>query len=317
MALRSANIIGITLYAITATAFLIFAGFEVSQHDDSPDYKLVTIEIVHPQVVSVIDWGVLAIAFVVAILSLVSIRRRILPWPMLGLLIAFLLFPGCFLFHVGRNLAQWTTHGEVRRGDGTTFVFCDSSFLQGQTMAIAEVAEVGRFKTSYRVLVQTNGDSPRSWASLIRPVGSSDDYGQLYLTRDEILVGVRYDNRAFLAYDLKHKSAHGHGAIESLSPFVCLDEVSEPSPTDLKSTCKHIEEHAAFCAQTTDPRHAEDLFAGKPARGCPSAESIRAGVQSANPRIAVVAEELQECYDKGIAEVRARVTARAKAQGGM
>ncbi|MHC4179113.1 MAG: hypothetical protein ACYSWU_16490 [Planctomycetota bacterium] len=151
-----------------------------------------------------------------------------------------------------------------------------------------------------------NGDSPRSWASLIRPDKCSDKYGQLYLCND-FLIGVRYDNRCFLAYDLRNKQAYGHGKIETLSPFVCLTPNDSPSNVDVTRTCEQIAEYADFCSTTEDIRHAQAFLDGDSVPGCPPLAEVRTALSADAPLLSSTAKTLLACYDEAHSKVRSRL----------
>ncbi len=174
-------------------------------------------------------------------------------------------------------------------------------------MAIAEVTSVGPLKTPYRVLVDNNGDSPRSWASLIRPCVSSDEYGRLYVCNN-ILVGVRYDNRCYLAYDLNNGQAFGHGIIENLSPFICLGDADKPNAIDIERTWDQIAEHVEFCVTTEDFCHARAFLNGDATPGCPPLAAVRAGIAEASPHISLAAKMLLACYDESLTKIRSRLS---------
>lgn len=73
-------------------------------------------------------------------------------------------------------------------------------------MAIGRVRERTWLVDRFDVLATTNGDFPRVYLHIVRPDGSQEGYGQLYLSKDNWLVGVRYENRMFLAYNLNSKN---------------------------------------------------------------------------------------------------------------
>jgi len=301
----------VLVYGLATVLFLLYANFvsSRSEYDTDP----VRIEIFNPALASSIGWGVVAVAFGLLILSFISFIRPLVRWPALGLLIGFALYPCAVLSHIANNLAPWTVHGQVILADGTKCVFLDSSFLQDQTMAIAEVAYTSLFTTSYHVLVDNNGDSPRSWASLIRPVDSLDEYGQLYLCNNNYLVGIRYDNRCYLAYDLENKVPYGHGQIESLSPFICLGKNDQVNETDVTRTIDRIQEYADFCATTEDVRHAQSFLDGDSVPGCPPLAAIRDAVETENLSIASAANKLLSCYDDALTRIRTRTVASQEA----
>ena len=295
-------------YGLAIGMLVLYSRLAMSRSEYDAEFNLVRIERVNPAVASGIGWLALAAAVVLLVLSLISLRRPVIRWPALGLLIAVILYPVSVAVHTFRNLAPWTVHGKVTGTDAAEYVFCDSSFLQGQMMAIAEVTDVGLLKSSYRVLVVNNGDSPRSWASVIRPANASDEYGQLYICRNRYLVGIRHDNSCYLAYDLRDRVAFGHGRIETLSPFVCLDGRDEPDGGDLERTCHRIRKHAEFCMRSDDRRCAQSFLDGASVPGCPPLADVRSGLDADSPGIRSAAAALLTCYDEALARVRSRVS---------
>ena len=297
------------VYGSAIGLFLFYAVFVSSRSVYDANSELVAIERFNPILTSIVGWGALAVAVGLLAISIISFRRRLLRLPALGLMIVFLLYPYSVLTHILNDLGPWTVHGCVTTADGTEYVFCDSSFLQGQIMAIAEVGDTTFYKTSYRVLVDNNGDWPRSWASLIRPAGSKDDYGQLYLCRNNFLVGVRYDNRCYLAYDLANRIPFGHGDIETLSPFVCLKDGDRLNESDLDRTIASIQEYTDACTASEDVRPAQSFLDGKSAPGCPPFAAIQDGLGSDNPAVSSAAQRLLSCYNDAFAKKRSRVSA--------
>lgn len=294
-------------YGAVAALFLFYANFETSRSEYDADYELVKIERFNASVVSMIGWGSLVAAMSLLTVTFVSFKRGWLRWPALGFLLVFVIYPYAVISHTLQNLAPWTVHGQVETHDGSRYVFCDMSFLQGQAMAIAEITGVGPLKTSYRVLVDNNGDSPRSWASLVRPDASLDKYGQLYFCNN-FLVGVRYDNRCYLAYDLKNKHAFGYGKIEKLSPFICLDDADKPSAIDIERTCDQITKHVEFCVTTEDPSHAQAFLNGDTTPGCPPLAAIRAGLAQDSAHLSSAAKMLLACYHESFTKIRSRLS---------
>lgn len=301
-------------YSAAIALFLLYSNLEVSRSIYDDDFNLTSIERLNPLFRNLVGWSAFGACLLLLVISSVSFKTYWLRWPAIGLLIGFAFYPYCVLRHTFKNLAPWTTHGEITTDDGTTFVFCDSSFLQGQTMAIAEISSKDNLKTTYRVLVDNNGDSPRSWASVVRPDGATDEYGQLYL-KDGFLIGVRYENKCYLAYDLGNNTAYGHGDIELLSPFVCLSANDVPNSIDIQRTCNHITEHVSFCETTDDIRHAQSFVNGEPVPGCPPTEELRSAVATKPAPVASVATLMLHCYDDGYAKLKTRIATNAITNG--
>ena len=171
-------------------------------------------------------------------------------------------------------------------------------------MAITERTSSGIYKSKYRILVDTNGDSPRSWASIIRPDGSTDEYGQLYF-KNGYLLGVRYDNRCYLAYELASSTPYGHGDIESISPFICLSAGDTPNKVDLERTCDRINECAEHCENSDDNRPAEAFLNSEYAPGCPDMDNLDESTLS--PDIRSLANSLVACYDAAFDRLKSQL----------
>jgi hypothetical protein len=299
------------IYSAAIVLFVLYGNLEVSRSIYDDDFNLTSIERLNPLIRHLVGWSAFGACLLLLVTSSVSFTTKWLRWPAMGLLIGFAIYPYCVLRHTFNNLAPWTTHGEITTDDGKTFVFCDSSFLQGQTMAIAEISSKDNLRITYRVLVDNIGDSPRSWASVVRPDGSTDEYGQLYL-KDGILIGVRYDNKCYLAYDLGKNKAYGHGDIELLSPFACLSASDVPNKIDIQRTCDHIMEYTSFCETTDDIRPAQSFVDGEPVPGCPPTKELRSAVATKQAPVASVATLMLDCYDDAYAKLRTRIAAQSE-----
>ena len=102
-------------------------------------------------------------------------------------------------FYVGYKAwnPSWTKESSLIGPDGYTYCFMNYSMLQAQEMKL--VRKKGSVSEE---IGSNNGDSPRSWASVIRPQGAlDDDYGQLYISPEGMILGIRYENKCYFAYD--------------------------------------------------------------------------------------------------------------------
>ncbi len=235
-----------------------------------------TITILSPLVSNALLWGSIAAAACLLLLSTRSKKWPRIKFPIAALLIAIVAFPCAGITHAIFNIAPWTLHGRVTDSAGQSYVFCDSSFLQGQMMAIGRIETGNLLATQIKVFGFNNGDSPRSWASVIRPANSQDTYGQLYLTDRQMLVGVRYDNHCSLAYNLVSKEFFGHGDIEKSSPFICLDADDELHAADIETIRKRIREDRP----------------GRSMSGYPHRDALESAIKHSNPRVKAVAKSL-------------------------
>ena len=143
-------------------------------------------------------------------------------------------------------------------------------------MAIGRIKTENLLATEIKVFGITNGDSPRRWASVVRPANPQNIYGQLYLTDRLMLVGIRYGNHCFLAYDLSSKKLYGRKNIKKVSPFICLNADDELHVADIETIRKRIKE-------------------GTPdMNGYPHRDALESSIRHRNPRVKAVAENLLE-----------------------
>ena len=291
-------------YLLAAGVFVTYALLKRSWTIRNGEPSQYTIEILNPAAIQIFAWAGFIAFWTLLVLCLVSFKTKWIRWPAIGITIALLMYPISIVCHAVNNLGPWTTHGSLVADDGATYVFCDSSFLQGQVMAITERTSSGIYKSKYRVLVDTNGDSPRSWASIIRPDGSTDEYGQLYF-KNGYLLGVRYDNRCYLAYELASSTPYGHGDIESISPFICLSAGDTPNKIDLERTCDRINECAEHCQNSDDNRPAEAFLNSDYAPGCPDMDNLDESTLS--PDIRSLANSLVACYDAAFDRLKSQL----------
>ena len=269
----------IILYCVAIAIMIAWALIPLSWETKPPATTYDTISVLSPLVSGALFWSAVAAAGSLLILGDLSFGRRILWQPAIPLLIVFVGFPIAGFIHWGNNLGPWTLHGRVTSPNGETYLFCDSSFLQGQRMALARVEAESWAYTRLEVLGNTNGDSPRSWASLIRPANPDEIYGQLYLIDKNLLVGIRYGNHCYLAYDIDSNEFFGSRSIEEISPFVCIGEDDELHEADVIAIRSIIDRE-------------------KPGRaGYPHRKSIEASFDHPNPRVKIVAESLLDQMD--------------------
>lgn len=199
-------------------------------------------------------------------------------------LFCLLLYPVVALVDLARHIAPWRVEDRLEDGSGRTYVFLDSSFLQGQTLALATLESDNPFWLQAEVHGTTNGDSPRSWASVVRPSPLRvDDYGQLYLDPQGLLLGVRYENRCYMAYDPATDRFWGHGDVETISPFALLSQNSALYPSDIAK----IEQMLASGGESS-------YRPGPETPGVPRAAALAAEQGHANPEAQSLAKRWLE-----------------------
>lgn len=199
-----------------------------------------------------------------------------------------------FLFLRTSFFRGWTKEAELVGPDGYVYSFMDFSFLQGQTMKLVRERS-NQARGTYEELGSTNGDSPRSWASVIRPKGvPDDDYGQLYLSSDGTILGIRYDNHCYFAYDTKSGKFSGHGDIESLSPFLLIESNTQLHEADILATILKAVETSDFYEK--NPKWQQHYSMP----GCPKKENLLKGLEHPNERVRELSKQLLEIQQKGL-----------------
>lgn len=235
-----------------------------------------TITIMHPWLQKALSYIPVVAGGVLLLITIWPTRLIPAGHRMGAFLFAVFGYVGSCVMHFMHDPAPWTEHGRIQDAQGNVYVFCDQSFLQGQTMALTKQMGATDYTTTYKVLGTTNGDSPRSFLTIVRPKYSSDGYGQLYMMNDQWLVGVRYDNHCFLAYDLVNQKFYGHGDIEKLSPFLALRATQSWNQADVAQIEKLLKDASSF----NDGR--------------PKKESLEQGLQHPNPEVRKLAAEWLE-----------------------
>jgi hypothetical protein len=199
-------------------------------------------------------------------------RRR--GFALLGLMVLGLVGPVSGLGHCAQNVAFWRTVHQTRAPDRRTYYFMDSSFLQGQSLCLAELERSGLLTRRMRVIACTNGDSPRYLIRIVRPADDARPHqGQVRICGNHVLV-LRHDNACYLAFDRRSGETYTKRRLERLSPFVCLGARSVPSSRDVEYV---IEVAGRFIAGDA-----------------PSAGAVHLGRQHPNPEVRALARSLPD-----------------------
>lgn len=231
----------------------------------------------------------LASPLIALLVGILCFRRW---WWRLGLMLVFLvLAPASCAVGALNNVAPWRSYGRVTTKEGVDYRFMDSSFMQGQQMAIVRVEGRDRFCDNFAVVVLTNGDAPEAYIPIVRPENPVNEYGQLYLTADGWLVGVRYDNDMYMAYDLSTGKGYDNPDVEELSPFLCIG-------SDTKLYSPDVESVFATGIGVNDDSQGNRYLKSHQYRR----ETIAAALQHPNPEVRRIAQEL---LDRAGAETEA------------
>jgi hypothetical protein len=268
--------IGVAFAFLPSQALLVMLPLMVQMGGPSPLWGTHgnTLVILSPWVAPAIGWT----AALLAVASAVVLARHVVWKVLLGL--AILLVDGCAT--VTGAVVQgmgFSTCSSVRGVDGQTYTFLDLSFMQGQAMNLGVLRRSLLLASVYEDLGGTNGDSPRSWTSLVRQQESSDDYGQLRQTPGGTILGIRYDNHAFFAYSPRGHVFLGRDTIERISPFALLGPDAIPSGADVDRLMKIV----GSCAWH-QPR----------VPGCPMVEHFVVAKSNPNPWVRDIARRALE-----------------------
>jgi hypothetical protein len=193
--------------------------------------------ILNPVFYSILFWCAPFVALVLPAISLFSIWRRkntsykILLW--LSPLFVYPLALGVSIVQRTWVDRPWAVHGSASDSQGNTYFFLSREAPLMYPIALAKLESRGFLGSSFRILAEAEMKLMEP-TRIIRPEGSGDSFGQVYVTSRGLVLGVAYENHCFLAYDSKTGSAYGPGAVLRLSPDVLIEDGVRPNPKDLE-----------------------------------------------------------------------------------
>lgn len=273
-----------TLYAAAVCMFLALAflrqDWETPAAQPTQDHAFETITVVQPALVTALYDSAAALALLLLACAVARWKWKRIPLPGLAVALALAGFPAAFLISIVSHLAPWTTCSTLRAPDGHTYFFMDSSFLQGQTLALARLRGSTFFTRTMEDIGDTSGDSPRSFTPVIRPADAPDGlYGQLFLSPDGKIAGLRSEDFCYFAYDLKTRRFLGRGDVRRLSPFLLIGPETAMKQTDIERL---------LAATKTKPRSALET---------PWRSAVADNVNHPNPAARKIARQLLEMID--------------------
>ena len=274
--------LSILLYIVVLAAFGGFANLEMSFETRLDDvqgdfigFDRIVIRDNYVGRSAFIGCGLLSLSL------LVLSAMRVLWMRGIALVLVFIAFPWACFHHIFNNLGPWTVYQSYTVSSNETYAFLSSEFLQGQRLVIARLKEQSSFQSVYRGLVTTNGDSPRSWVFVVRPDDCREGYGQVYVT-DRYIVGVRYENRCYMAYDRILNKPIGPDDVEAVSPFICLADDDLPHLPDVQTIVDNVPSDATY--------H----------RRLPTRQAVEQGLKHPNPGVREVAEQILAANEKAV-----------------
>lgn len=255
------------------------------------------ITILHPAIGYALRGAMLASAILLLAFAFLAYAWPVVRHPAIALLLVLAVFPFAAARAMFADVAPWRLYGSLTASDGQTYWFCDSSFLQGQTMALVRMEDQRWFGSRYRALGDTNGDSPRFYATLIRPAqpgpapGSPDfaqvpmspigdpkeppgSYGRLVQDQAGTIYGLRSGTHCYFTFDPPSQRFVAQESVWSTSPFALLNADDEPWEGDVRELTERIKK-------------------GRPnTSGVPTRSALQDGLQHPNPRVRAIAAEL-------------------------
>jgi hypothetical protein len=198
--------------------------------------------LLHPKVAASLGLVVCVLMVAPIALGIVAFSRKRRVLGALAVLAPLVTLPAWGFALLLAYALQWSTISAVTTPNGQTYCFLYTSFLQAQEMALARsTADLGVCRV-VRVLGENNGDWPTSWAWMIRPEGSDDKFGRLFVTDSGMIVGIGENDKAYLAYDPASNRFYGHSDVESLSPFLLIGPATKMRHDDIEALLKFEEE---------------------------------------------------------------------------
>ncbi len=251
---------------------------DINLPDDPPYY--LTITTVQPDLKHIVERSLLVLIVSGMILTFVAVTCRagtvLSCFACILVSVAILMSCCAGAFY---NLAPWLYGSPICGPDGQTYYVMESSFLQSQTLVLARLERETWLQQTSRVLVETNGDSPQSWQTIVRPATSNDE-GELTaaISPAGLLCGFRYHDHCFFAFDLNRGKRYGRNGIKGVSPFVLLGADTPLHEPDVERIAKRIREY--------DPQWRDN--------GIPKIELLKDGLNHPNPAVEAFAKRCLE-----------------------
>lgn len=222
-------IVSCILLAVAGLGLYYRYGGSIESHTAGGD--LTTITIMAPGVTAALMCGIPVCLLALMAMGIIALDQKRALLGMLAMGSALLLLcAGVVLAIVTMFDSPWMLMGHCRGPAGKQYAYLEYSVLQAQVLALCEEQERTAFRRTYRVIGDTNGDSPRSWTTVIRP---ADCDSQLLLSPDGWLVGFRHDSACYFAYNPSTGVFLGHGDVERLSPLILMGKDTVPLSEDI------------------------------------------------------------------------------------
>ncbi len=115
------------LFTVSIALFVLLAflpqDWEVSSKDHLGYSCIQTINVINPALHSCLFWGSAIVAIVLFYFTVLYHRKKQIPYRIIFILLAIVIYPAACGRSVMSNLAPWTYHGVVVKDDKNTFYF--------------------------------------------------------------------------------------------------------------------------------------------------------------------------------------------------
>ena len=147
----------------------------------------------------------------------------------------------------------------------------DYSFID-QSLALARIEKKGIIFHKVKTVGVMHGDPPYEYTSIVRPENEANNlYGQLYLSKSGILVGMRGTHYCFYAYDFNTNKFIEGGYDD---PFILISENTKIYQVDVDRIIKLM----------------KDKKQNSP--GYPNEKVLRAALKHPNPEVRDAAKRM-------------------------
>lgn len=220
--------------AVGCLAFNALVGGSVDSA--SPGGELASITVVSPALTRAVGYALPGSLVGLFVVGIVALARRL--WALGAVLLAglFALFCAWVVVTVLTVFdAPWLVVDQCKGPDGKQYAYLYYGVLQAQRLVLARQSSQDGWHTTYEVLGETNGDSPRSWTAVVRPADCDGGEGRLLAGPDGWLVGLRYDNRCYFAYEVRTGKYLAREGVKEISPLILIGADTKPLGRDVKA----------------------------------------------------------------------------------